>query len=185
MSETQRGLVVGLLPLLLFYGAEAVADTPTALAVTLVYTVAELAWTWRRDRRIERTTLYMSALVLGLGGLSLASDDPRFMYAMPVIGDAALALVLLVSVGRGQPLLRVLAEKQQPALNDDPHVRRFLGGMTLRLGLNFILHGLACLWAAGVSHETWLFVSGLGQWLFFGAQMVLEAVLARRLPAPD
>jgi intracellular septation protein A len=185
MSETQRALLVGLLPLLLFYGTEAVTDTKTALAVTLTYTVAELAWIWRRDRRIERTTLYMAALVLGLGGLSLASDDPRFMYAMPVIGDAALAAVLLVSCVRGQPLLRVLAEKQQPELSDDPHVRRFLAGMTLRLALNFGLHGLACLWAAGVSHETWVFVSGLGQWLFFGAQMVLEALLARRLPAPD
>jgi intracellular septation protein A len=176
---------VGLLPLVLFYGAEAVADTITALAVTLAYTVGELAWIWRRDRRIERTTLYMAALVLGLGALSLASDDPRFMYAMPVIGDAALALVLLVSVARGQPLLRALAEKQQPALHDDPHVRRFLAGMTVRLGLNFVFHGLACLWAASVSHETWVFVSGLGQWLFFGAQMGLEAFLARRLPSPD
>ena len=176
--------MLSLLPVVLFAALEAFTETTTALVGTLAYTVAELAWIWRRDRRIDALTLTMSGLVLGLGGLSLASDDPRFMYATPVIGDLVFAAILGVSVARGAPLLRALALKQQPELAEDARVLALLGGMTTRLALNFALHAAACVAAAQVSHAAWLFVSGVGQWLFFGAQFALEYLLVRRDEPP-
>jgi hypothetical protein len=35
-----------------------------------------------------------------------------------------------------------------------------------------------------VSHAAWLFVSGVGQWLFFGAQFALEYLRVRRDEPP-
>jgi len=176
---------LSLLPVILFTALEALTDTVTALVGTLVYTIGELLWIWRRNGRIDTLTMTMSGLVLGLGGLSLAADDPRFMYASPVVGDVVFAAILGTSVLRGAPLLRALALKQQPELADDPQVLALLGGMTTRLALNFALHGVACVVAAQQSHAAWLFVSGVGQWLFFGAQFAIEALLARRNEPPE
>ena len=177
-------LWLSLLPIILFTVLEALTDTTTALIGTLAYTVGELAWIWRRDRRLDALTLTLSGLVLGLGGLSLAADDPRFMYATPVIGDLVFAVILGLSVLRGAPLLRALALKQQPELADDAQALTLLGGMTTRLALNFALHAAACVAAAQVSHAAWLFVSGVGQWLFFGAQFALEYLWVRRDEPP-
>jgi len=177
--------VLSLLPIILFMALEAFTDTTTALIGTLVYTIGELVWMWRRDRRVDALTLTLSGMVLALGGLSLASDDPRFMYATPVIGDLVFAALLGISVARGAPLLRQLALKQQPELADDARVLALLGGMTTRLALNFALQAVACVVAAQASHAAWLFVSGVGQWLFFGAQFALEYLLARRDEPPE
>ena len=177
--------MLSLLPIILFTALEAFTDTTTALIGTLVYTIGELAWMWRRDRRVDALTLTLSGMVLALGGLSLASDDPRFMYATPVIGDLVFAALLVISVARGAPLLRQLALKQQPELADDTRVLALLGGMTTRLALNFALHAVACVIAAQASHAAWLFVSGVGQWLCFGAQFALEYLLARRDEPPE
>lgn len=186
MRSPRATLFWSLAPLVVFYLAEDQLGTTVALIASMALTAGDLLWTWFRQRRLDKVALGSGALVLVLGGLSLASDDERFMLYSPVAGDALLALVLAVSLWRGRPLLLVLAEQQQPELANDPLRRRFLAGMSARLAVNLALHAAITAWSTGQSRETWLFVSGPLQYLMFGLQLVLEIGYARwRLPPEE
>ena len=79
----------------------------------------------------------------------------------------------------------VLAEQQQPDLATDPFRRRFLAGMTLRLAINLLLHGVVVVFAAGGERSTWLFVAGPLQYIFFGAQFLVEIAWGRLTIPPE
>lgn len=176
-----------LAPLLVFYLVEDQWGTTPALIASMLFTVGDLAVTWFRQRRLDRVALVTGGLVLGLGGLSLLSDDERFMLYTPVASDALFALFLFASVARKRPLMLVLAEQQQPELAADPLRRAFLGGMTLRLGLNLAVHAGVTAWAVAEPRETWLFVSGPLQYIMLGAQFLFEIAWGRHTlpPEPD
>jgi intracellular septation protein A len=179
----RAALFWSLAPLLVFYLVEDQWGTTAALVASMLFTLGDLAITWLRQKRLDRVALFTGGLVLGLGGLSLLSDDERFMLYTPVASDALFALLLGVSVWRKRPLMLVLAEQQQPDLAADPLRRDFLGGMTLRLALNLATHGLVTAWSVSQPRETWLFVSGPLQYLMLGLQFLFEIAWGRhRLP---
>ncbi len=174
-----------LAPLAVFYLVENAYGLTAALIASMAFTLGDLAFTWWRQRTLDRVALVTGGLVLLLGGLSLISDDERFMLYTPVVGDALFSGLLAGSVMRGRPVLVVLALKQDPTLVDDGPRRAFLGGMTLRLAVNLALHGVATALAAGASRETWLFVSGPLQYIQLGLQFVVEIVWGRYTLPPE
>lgn len=181
----RAALFWSLAPLLVFYLVEDQWGTTAALVASMVFTIGDLGITWLRQKRLDRVALVTGGLVLGLGGLSLLSDDERFMLYTPVASDALFALFLAASVWRKRPLMLVLAEQQQPDLAADPLRRAFLGGMTLRLALNLAAHGVVTAWSVAEPRETWLFVSGPLQYIMLGAQFVFEIAWGRHTLPPE
>ena len=182
----RSALFWSLAPLVVFYLVEDAFGLTAALVASMAFTVGDLAFSWWRRRTLDRIALVTGGLVLGLGGLSLVSEDERFMLYTPVIGDAVFAAILAGSVWRGRPLMVVLAERQDPSVDADAPRLAFLRGMTLRLAANLALHGLATAFAADASRDTWLFVSGPLQYVQLGLQFAFEMVWARySLPPED
>lgn len=171
-------------PLVVFYLIESRYGLKEGLIAAMAFSAAELAWHWLRFQKLERTVLFSGGLLFILGGLSLISEDERFVLYSPAIGDWVIAALLLYGVWRGRPLLTTLAAAQEPEVVSDPIRRRFLSGLTLRLGLNLGGHGAVCLWAANSSREIWLFVSGPLQYIFLGAQLAMEFIYARLILLP-
>jgi intracellular septation protein len=168
-----------------FYLVEDTYGLTTALIASMAFTIGDLAVTWWRRGTVDRVALVTGGLVLVLGGLSLVSEDERFMLYSPVVGDALFAGLLALSVWRGRPVMVVLAQQQDPTLVDDAPRLAFLRGMTLRLAANLALHGVATAVAADADRETWLFVSGPLQYLQLGLQFVIEILWGRRTLPPE
>lgn len=172
-------VLLGLLPLIAFYGVESLYGLRAGVIAAMVLSVADLGVRWTWTRRIDRMVLFSAALVLGLGGLSLASDDERFVLWTPVLGDVVFAAVLLMGLRLKDSLLEVAAAEQDPELELGPEQRRLLRGITVRFAGNLLLHACLCAWATTQPRETWLLVSGPVQYGMFGLQFLLEIGLAR------
>jgi intracellular septation protein len=183
--STRSALFWSLAPLVVFYLVEDTYGLTTALIASMAFTIGDLAVTWWRRGTVDRVALVTGGLVLVLGGLSLVSEDERFMLYSPVVGDALFAGLLALSVWRGRPVMVVLAQQQDPTLVDDAPRLAFLRGMTLRLAANLALHGVATAVAADADRETWLFVSGPLQYLQLGLQFVIEILWGRRTLPPE
>lgn len=104
------------LPLVVFFvvyklvgGIDAVYPATLAAIVTAVVT---LGVQWLRQRRIERRALVMLAVLLVLGGLTLALRDPRFIQMKPTLVAWLTALVFLGSRYVGE---RTLIERAMGA----------------------------------------------------------------------
>lgn len=144
----------------------------------------ELAVRWSTTGRVERMTLFSAGLVVGLGSLSLLSEDERFVLWTPAVGDLILAGLLMGALALGRSPLAAAARAQDPELPLHPLQERFLGAMSWRLGLNLLAHAALVGWSAGRSHELWLLVSGPVQYAMMGGQFVLEIAWARLVVLP-
>lgn len=185
MSE-RWALVLAIVPLVVFYVVESTWGLRAGVLLAMAFAAGDLAWHWFRHRRLHRLGLGAAALVVGLGGMSLLSDDERWFLWSPVFGDVLLAAVLIGSVALGRPLLTVAALEADPELALDPDEERLFAGITVRLGLNLLLHAALCAWATGETRETWLFVSGPVQYLLIGAQVGGEILWSRyQLPPSE
>jgi len=97
------------LPIVVFFavykyvgGAEAVYPATLAAIVTALLT---LAFAWLRHRRVERRQLVMLAVLVVLGGLTLALRDPRFIKLKPTIVSWLTAAIFLGSRFIGEKTL--------------------------------------------------------------------------------
>jgi intracellular septation protein A len=176
--------LLAILPLVAFYVGESLYGLKAGVAAAMGFALLEVGVGYWRTRRIQKMGLFALGLVLVLGGLSLVSDDERFVLWGPVIGDLVFAGVLLGSLLTARSLLEVAWDEARDEALDDV-MRRFLRGLTVRFALNLVLHAAITAWATTQSRETWLFVSGPVQYGLFGIQIALEAVLVWRLPPEE
>lgn len=176
-------LVLALLPVLVFWGLETEYGTRVATVAAVITAIVDVGWTRWRDGRWARLPLITAGLVVVLGAMSLASDDPRFVRASPVIGDVVMGGLLAVAILRGgNPLISAVSEAE-PDVAVTEEERRWLDRVGWRVVANFGVHAALCAWAAGQSTSTWAFVSGPLQLGMLGAQVAGEA-LAVRLRTP-
>jgi intracellular septation protein A len=175
-------LLLGLLPLIAFYVGESLYGLQAGLVAAIATSLLDVAYGRLVHGKVNRVVLVSTGLVVLLGGLSLLSDDERFVLWTPVLGDLVFAGVLLASLLAPLSALELALREQDPTVDIDAPMRRFLRGITVRFALNLLLHAGLTAWAVGQSRETWLFVSGPMQYVLMGLQGGLEVVLVRRLP---
>jgi intracellular septation protein len=167
------------LPVVLFFIAYKLAGIYVATAVAMAAAVGQAGWLWFRHRRIEPSQLLVLALIVGLGALTLAFDNPEFIKWKPTLVNWLFGLVLAggLLIGKRNFLQRMLG--QQLELPTQVWHRLNLGwaGFFLAMGaLNLAV-------AYGYDEATWVNFKlfGLtGLTLAFG---VLQAFyIARYLP---
>lgn len=90
-------LLVDFFPILLFFGAYKLYGIYAATATLMVATLAQTAWIYATERRLQAIHKVTLALVLGFGALTLALQDERFIKWKPTVLYAGLALALAVA----------------------------------------------------------------------------------------
>lgn len=98
-------LLFDFLPIVLFFVAYKLADIYVATGVLIVATLAQVGWTWFRQRRIEKMPLITAGLVLVLGGATLALHDPIFVKWKPTVVNWLFGLAFIGSRFIGQKTL--------------------------------------------------------------------------------
>ena len=111
-------LLFDFLPIVLFFVAYKLADIYVATGVLVVATLAQVGWTWFRQRHIEKMPLVTAGLVLVLGGATLALHDPIFVKWKPTVVNWLFGLAFIGSrfVGQKTMLERMMgAQLELPA----------------------------------------------------------------------
>ncbi len=95
-------LLIDLFPVIIFFVVYKSADDThvgmiNATIAAIVAGVAQVAFLWIKERRVERMHLITLALLVGLGGLTIALDDERFIKWKPTAVNYAFAIAFLVS----------------------------------------------------------------------------------------
>jgi intracellular septation protein len=145
-------LLFDFLPILLFFIAYKLADIYVATGVLIVVTLAQVGWIWLRQRRVEKLPLFTAALVLVLGGATLALHDPVFVKWKPTVVNWLFAAVFLGSRFIGQKTLLERMMGEQLELPTTVWVK-----LTLAWTIFFFVMGLVNLYVAYTFDEnTWV-----------------------------
>jgi hypothetical protein len=174
-----------LLPLLVFLAVDAfVTDVRVSIACAVVFAAGQLAVTFVRTRRLDWFVLLDVALIVGLGAMSLGTENDLFFKVKPAIAEGvALALVVGLMLAPDRFLAGYLG--------------RFMPGRTLGAGELGNLKSLLGVMAAGTavhlglvlytalrsSRAVWAFVSGPGFYLLLLPLCAGFVLLTRRRQA--
>lgn len=176
--------LLALAPLVAFYVVESTWGLRPAVVAGLIAALVELGWTRWAEGRWSKLSLVGAALVVGLGGMSLLSDDPRFVLWSPVFGDLLFAGLLVGARLMGASPIRAALEEQDPELDLHPLQARWLDGLAWRFAAVLLVHAGAIAWAIPRDRETWLAVSGPGGWVVLGLAVAAEVAYARFVVLP-
>lgn len=168
----------GLLPVIAFTVIEEKWGTIAGLIVGMIFGVGEISYELIKHKKVSAITWVGNGLLLGLGAISLISQDGIWFKLQPALFEYGFFIFLIGSWFLKKPFLVMMLEKQNPTA---PYfLKRRMSGMTFRLSLFFLAHGLLATWAAfHWSTESWALLKGLGLTISMVAYMVLEIIFAR------
>lgn len=139
-------------PILLFFVAYKVWGLMVATAVLIVATLAQVAWSYFRRGRVNRTLLMTAGLVLVFGGITLLLNDELFIKWKPTVVNWLFALGFLGSHWLGN---RVLIRRiMEPGIR--MHNQAWLQ-LNLAWALFFVVLGAINLWVVYTfSTDVWV-----------------------------
>lgn len=102
-----------LFPVILFFAAFKLYGIFVAAAVAIAAAVAQIAWLWLRNRRVEKMMWVNLAIIVIFGGATLVSQDETFIKWKPTVLYWLIASVLMVSSSIfNKNLIQAMLEKQ-------------------------------------------------------------------------
>lgn len=168
----------GLLPVIAFTLIEEKWGTVAGLIAGMVFGVGEIIYELIKNKKVSLITWIGNGLLLGLGAISLVSNDGIWFKLQPALFEYGFSFFLIGSWLFKKPFLVLMMEKQNP--NAPEFLKLRMKGMTFRLGLFFLAHGLLATWAAfHWTTESWALLKGVGLTVSMIVYMVAEVVVAR------
>lgn len=179
-------LVIQLLPLVVFMVVDSVVtDVRISIACAIGFAVAQLGVTWARHRRFDWLVLLDVALIGGMGGISIALDDPVFFLVKPAILEGLTVLLLIALLAAPAPYVLRYMARLAPGGTLRPDA---VSTMKPLLGVmcgSVALHVAAVLYAAfHATRATWALVSGPGFYVALLPALVAALVMRRRRARP-
>ena len=168
----------GLLPIIAFTIIEEKYGPIQGLIAAMIFGVGELIYEKVKYKKINGITWIGNGLVIGLGIVSIFTQDGLWFKLQPAILEVFFVGMLWISQILGKPLLVELSKKQNPELPEMFLV--FLRGVNFRCGIFFLFHAVLATWAAFKwSTQAWAVLKGLGVTLSFVLYMVIEVWVFR------
>lgn len=101
-------LFLDFLPVVAFFVVYKLADIYVATAAAIAASLAVVAYTWWRERRVEKMALVTAGLMVVLGGATLWLHDDTFVLWKPTAVNWLFAVAFLGStfVGERKPMVR-------------------------------------------------------------------------------
>lgn len=185
-KQTLQSLFLGgLLPIAIYTILEEKAGPLWGLCFGMGFGLLEVIYEWIKYRKVETITWVGNSLLMGMGGISLVTQEGIWFKLQPAILEFGMAALLIGSNLFRKPFLVLMAEKQK-TFDQMPEqiatiMRTQFGGMNLRLGFFFLIHGFLAVYAALFwSTRAWALLKGVGLTLSVLLYLFIEIFFLRR-----
>lgn len=169
----------GVLPIVAFTIIEDNYGPLWGTVAGMIFGVGELFYEKVKFKKIATITWVGNGMILGLGGISIFTNDGIWFKLQPAILEAFFALLLWGSLIAKKNLLLMMAEKQGQQIPDILKVR--FNGLTFRIGIFMATHSVLAVWAAFYwSTSAWAWLKGAGLTISFIAYMIIELIFIRK-----
>jgi len=169
----------GLLPIIAFSIIEDRYGPLWGTVAGMIFGVGEILYEKIRLKKVSAITWIGNLMILGLGSLSIISQDGIWFKLQPALFEFFFTALLWGSLIVKKPLLPMMAEKQGTQIH--PVVLPLMTGMTFRLGLFFAIHAAIATWAAlAWTTAQWALLKGVGLTVTFVIYLGVELLWIRR-----
>ena len=180
-----KKMLPGLIPLLIFILADEIWGTMVGLYVALGFGITEFLFYYIKDKIIDRFILLDTALLVILGGVSIAFENDLFFKIKPAMVEAILMSVIAFSLWGPKNILMAMSERYMGELHLDAGQEKSMRKNMLAVFWITAFHILLVLVSAFyMSKEAWFFISGGLYYIFFGAffafMLIKNRLISRR-----
>ncbi len=168
----------GLLPVIAFTVIEEKYGTLAGLIAGMVFGCGEIIFELIKYKKVNTITWVANGMLLGLGTVSLLSNEGFWFKLQPAILEFGFFVFLVGSWVIKKPFMKMMMEKQNAGA--PVFLINRMSGMTLRLGLFFLAHAVLATYAAFYwSSESWAILKGLGLTISMIVYMLIEMIWMR------
>ncbi|MDO9457505.1 VC0807 family protein [Nocardioides sp.] len=142
-------LVACAVPAVLFYAVLEVAGITTAILTALGWSYGAIAWRRLTGRSMSGLLILTSTILTIRTIFTLSTGNTYIYFLQPVVSDAIVAVVFLISLATARPLVDRLAADfypMSPDLAGHPRVRRLFWRLTLMWGGVCVAKGVVGFW---------------------------------------
>ena len=167
-----KKLIPGLIPLLVFILADEFWGMKVGLAVAVAIGLAEMLFTWIREKKLDRFVLLDTLLLIFLSSLSYLFENEIFFKVKPaMINLVLLALIALSLFSRIDPLGSMSKRYLSGVEMNENQKGLFRKNLWIMFWI-VLIHTLLVLWSAFfMSKEIWAFVSSFLLFIMMGAYL--------------
>ncbi len=188
-----RTFTIGFIPLLIFIVADELFGTEIGLITAIAVGAAEFLYYYLRFRLVEKFVLLDTALIIALGGVSLAMHDDLLFKLKPALIQGILVVLLGIHAFSDSPVILRMSKRFLGDMKFSPEQEQMLRKMTRLLFFVVVAHTALIVYSAYyMSKEAWAFISGGLFYIIFGvilAGQFITAKLKQRkavsIPVPD
>jgi intracellular septation protein len=168
----------GVLPIVAFTVIEDQYGPLWGTVAGMIFGIGEIVYEKIRFGSVNRITWIGNLMILGLGGISIVSQDGVWFKMQPALFEAFFALLLWGSLITKKSFLVMMAEKQGKPIPDV--IKPLMNALTLRLGFFFAVHAAVATWAALYwTTAQWALLKGAGLAITFVLYLGFEVLWLR------
>ena len=170
-----KSLLPGLLPLIIFIVADSIWGTKIGLGIAVFIGIVEIAYSWIREKFIDKFVLLDIGLIVVLGVVSIVLDNPIFFKLKPALIELIFCVILAISVFSPVNVMLLMSKRYMKNIDLDENAIREMNRNLKVILFIFIIHTLLIIYSAFMmSNEAWAFISGGLFYIIFGVYFVIE-----------
>jgi len=175
-----KKLLPGLLPIFVFILVDEFWSTEAGLVVAVVFGVGQLGWVFIRESRFDRFVFFDTALLVALGGISIALNDEIFFKLKPALINLIFCAILGFSAFSSKNLLMIYSQRYMGDMKMPAGAEKAMQQTMKILFWMMLAYTLLIVYSAFyMSKEAWAFISGGLLYILFGLFFAWQYISAK------
>jgi isopentenyldiphosphate isomerase/intracellular septation protein A len=180
-SDLLKKLLPGFIPLFVFIAADEIWGTKIGLAVAVGVGVAELIYTYIKEKRFDGFILLDTGLLVAMGAVSIVLDNDIFFKLKPAVIEGIMCVILALSAFTKIDLVGGMTQRYMKGIEMNEAVQQQFKRTLKTMFWIFAAHTALVLYSAFyMSKEAWAFISGGLFYILFGVYFVYEFYKQKR-----
>lgn len=176
-----KKLLPGLLPIFVFILVDEFWSTEAGLVVAVVFGIGQLGYVFIREKRFDRFVFYDTALLVALGGISIALNDEIFFKLKPALINLIFCAVLGFSAFSSKNLLMIYSQRYMGDLKMAAGAEKAMQQTMKILFWMMLAYTFLIVYSAFyMSKEAWAFISGAFLYILFGLFFAWQYLSTKR-----
>lgn len=173
-----RLLAPGFLPLIIFILADSIWGTQIGLIVAVITGIAEMFYSYLRERSIDKFILLDTGLIVVMGGVSILLNNPIFFKLKPALIEIIFCIILGISVFSPINMMLMMTKRYMKNIELKSDQISKMNRSLKILFYIFIVHTVMIVYSSFfMSKGAWAFISGGLFYIIFGVYFLIEIVL--------
>ncbi|MCU4176664.1 NUDIX domain-containing protein [Carboxylicivirga sp. N1Y90] len=170
-----KRLLPGFLPIIVFIVVDEIWGTLYGLVVAITVGVIELAYSYIKERKIDRFVIFDVGLLVALGAVSILLDNEVFFKLKPGIISLLMTGLIGFSAFSKHNLLLQMTKRYMKQMQMNPYQLWEVQNSMKRIFWVLLLYSLAALISAFIENKAiWTFLNGPGLFVIMGLYFAFE-----------